>query len=274
VKKGKRLQNSKSNAYTVLSRVKRHIYKMKVRIGKNVNVYINLYEVYTYIRYMKTIKYKVVSIYSTVNKRKSTHVELAWTCTQVMVNKDVYVYLYSQSTRENRRDKTYVNVSREREKYAKCVKVIHKASVAKYGVSKINDSIYVEEWKCIKLGMVYKCVRHVDYMVMKVYGKRKNGIRGLEKMHLQYISKGNKYSVNSMSYGGKYVRKVTLIIYRYCVQNLERGSITSYGWIPVLSKMSTAERGEEDVEMADPAGPVWRKRCMSSYHYLVCNKTA
>ena len=39
----------------------------------------------------------------------------------------------------------------------------------------------------------------------------------------------------------------------HCSTNPKSVNIRSYGYIPVLTKMSTAGRGEDDVEMADPA---------------------
>ena len=44
-----------------------------------------------------------------------------------------------------------------------------------------------------------------------------------------------------------------LILYIHCNRSLEKVKKISYDYIPVLSKMSTAGRGEDDVEMADPA---------------------
>ncbi len=249
MKRVKRIQNSINIAYTVLNKIIKHIYEVNKIIRKNMNMY-KEYEVYTYKRYMIRIKYKVVSIYSTVNKKVSTNAELALRCTQVKVNKDAHVYLYSQSTRENRRSKTYVNESCVSEKYAKRVKVINTASVVNDIAGKIEDSVYVEECKCMRLYMVNECVRYVDPGKRKICGKGENGISGMEKRHLQYITKGNKRCVTSILCCGKFPKP---ILYIHCNQNLEKVKNISYGCIPVLTKMSTVGRGEDDVEMADPA---------------------
>ena len=135
-KRVKRIPNTKKIVYTVMHKTIKHIYKVNIRNNKSKNTY-KEYEVYTDKRYITGEKYKVVSIYSMVNKKVSKKVELVLRCTQVMVNKDAHVYLYSQSTRENRRSKTYVNESCVSEKYAKRVKVINTESVVKDIAGKI-----------------------------------------------------------------------------------------------------------------------------------------
>ena len=98
--------------------------------------------------------------------------------------------------------------------------------------------------------MVNECVRYVDTGKRKICGKGENGISGMKKRHVQYITKGNKRCVTSIVCCGKFPNP---ILYIHCNRSLEKVKKISYDCIPVLTKMSTAGRGEDDVEMADPA---------------------
>jgi len=246
-KRVKQIPNTKKIVYTVMHKTIKHIYKVNIRNNKSKNTY-KEYEVYTDKRYITGEKYKVVSIYSMVNKKVSKKVELVLRCTQVMVNKDVHVYLYSQSARENRRSKTYGNESYMSEKYTIRIKVINKKYVGKDTAGKIDVSVYVDGRKCRWLYIVKGWVRYMYSEKRKIRGKGKNGIYTMEKRYC--ISKGIKRCVTGRYWRGKSPKCLSDV---HCSINPKSVSIRSYGYIPVLTKMSTAGRGEDDVEMADPA---------------------
>jgi hypothetical protein len=214
--------------------------------------------------YVKSGKY---GMYCTVNTRVSIHIKLARQCTEVRVNRNTPVWLYSHSTRERKRDKTYVKESSEKRKCAKGVKVKYVKCVEMYNPSKRLRLIYVVE----KIYVNYTNLRYKDSAAKVKQNRGKNEILLLLKTPWWYGPvKKMSNPINAVDHGMK-VNKDVMVSLRCC--GIKRVANTIYGQISVLSKMSTVDRGEDDVEMADPVLPGGKGACCFINHSCKLNRT-
>ncbi len=235
------------------------ICKKKMRTLRNNNICKRLHEMRKYkrYRYMKSGKY---GMHCTVNTRVSIHMKLALQRTKVRVNRNTPVCLYSHSTREMKRDKTYVKESSEKRKCAKCVKVKYVKSVIMYNASKRLSMVYEVE----KIYVVYNNLRYKDSAAKVKQPRGKKETMLLLKTSWWYGSvKKMSNSINAVGHGTKVNKDVMVSLRSY---GIIRVANTIYGQFSVLSKMSAADRGEDDVEMADPALPGGKGACCFINH--------
>jgi hypothetical protein len=236
------------------------ICKEKMRIRRNNNICKRLHEVSKYkrYRYVKSGKY---GMHCTVNTRVSIHRKLAPQRTKVRVNSNTPVCLYSHSTREMKRDKTYVKESSEKRKCAKCVKVKYvKPVVMQYNASKRFSMVYVIE----KIYVVYNNLWYKDSAAKVKQPRGKNETLLLLNTSWWYGSvKKMRYPINAVGRGMKVNKEVMVSLRCYGIRRVVN---IIYGQLSVLSEMSAADRGEDDGEMADPALPGGKGACCFINH--------
>jgi hypothetical protein len=224
-------------------------------------------------KYVFAAKYREGAEYSTGNMWKCVYCKPAPRYTKVTGNKHAYVYMYSHSTREIRRERNHVKVCIARKRNVKNVRVEYSAcKVISYEckmpgiMCKCNSERKVKSNKCIMPGK--KCAkvpvckkRYPEFMreccfgpmvikyALMVCTKEQNGCIGKNGIYSYYI---RDESTAVGRYGSSLSRKRYGNSLRVSYVKNEKCGSTDKKCISVPSKMSTTGRGEEDVEMEDP----------------------